>query len=99
MVMEGSGCEIEQNGKQCDKPNGVIKSSDFSIDHILNKAGSVLAKPRVTNEVFNIASTERIDRFLIDNQNSFTPILNWLQYSRYRPPRLPRTSTLQNLSI
>lgn len=83
--------------KPLNKPNFVNKPSNFSIDHILNNAGSTRDKyisdcdnQMTANEIQNL-NNERSDHFLIEsNVHQYPPILNWLQYTRYKPPRLPR---------
>lgn len=77
------------------KPQFVNKPSNFSIDHILNSAGSTrdkytidCGKQRTTNDSHNL-NNQHSDHFLIES-NQYPPILNWLQYTRYKPPRLPR---------
>lgn len=77
-----------------DRPNDndiVLKQSDFSIDHILNKAGVkdtynfCIADFSVHNKVggqYGAQSNHNVC-------NTFVPMLNWLQYTRYRPPKLP----------
>lgn len=79
--------------------------SIFTIEHILNKAGSM----RQTNSNFadtmnnttEVISARRNSQNQSESdQNSpvnchlehlkvLPPILNWLQYTRYKPPRLP----------
>lgn len=86
------------NQKPLNKPNYVHKPSNFSIDHILSNAGSTRDKymsecgNQPTNEMHNL-SNDRSDHFSIENDvHPYPPILNWLQYTRYKPPRLPRKS-------
>lgn len=72
-----------------------VKCSDFSIDHILNRAGSKhsvgerIEKYQIESEFFDRSKDFSMDESQMD-QNSFTPILHWLQYTRYHPPKLPR---------
>lgn len=87
------------NDKSLNKPNFAQKPSNFSIDHILSSAGSTrdqyisnCRKP-TANELGNMS--DKSDHFLIDNDvHAYPPILNWLQYTRYKPPRLPSKYTL-----
>lgn len=88
------------------KPIVVSKPSDFSIDHILNNAGSS-SKDKCSTVDDNKSSSDNSntrDCYLLDsNVHQYPPILNWLQYSRYKPPRLPRkhkthTNKLQNFN-
>ncbi|XP_055373717.1 homeobox protein MSX-1 [Condylostylus longicornis] len=59
--------------------NNEIKISDFSIDHILNRAGE------------NFCGTNNSNINTCTNLMLRTaPIFDWLQYTRYRPPKLPR---------
>lgn len=91
--------------KSLHKPNFVQKPSNFSIDHILKSAGST--RDKYISECRNQTATElsklneTSDHFLIDNNvHQYPPILNWLQYTRYKPPRLPSEYTLcMNSSI
>lgn len=85
-----------------EKPNVLSKPSNFSIDHILNSAGAPIDKCSVTVEskskspnhnknTQNGYVNETRDCYIMDsNVHQYPPILNWLQYSRYKPPRLPR---------
>lgn len=79
------------------------KTSDFSIDHILNKAGSSVSQ---RDEYRCHSGENHVPHYHYDNRNELMsddymhcgPILNWLQYSRYHPPRLP-SECLQNNAI
>lgn len=82
------------NEKALNKPNGAQKPSNFSIDHILSSAGST--RDKYISDCRNATAGElsklsdKSDHFLIDNDvHQYPPILNWLQYTRYKPPRLP----------
>lgn len=71
-----------------------LKCSDFSIDHILNRAGSRQIEHQLDDK-FEMRKLENrpmndMSDFYIENSTNFTPILNWLQYTRYHPPKLPR---------
>lgn len=59
-----------------------LKQSDFSIDHILNRAGAGISN-----------SPEKYIQcpsFYNKNLNKFnSPSLDWLHYTRYHPPKLP----------
>lgn len=66
------------------KPNvSPQKISDFSIDHILNRAGP---KNVMENHLNFIEKLERKTQGF----NHETPVFDWLYYTRYHPPRLPR---------
>lgn len=89
-------------------PNIMSKPSNFSIDHILNSAGTsidkcstVESKSPNDNDIQNGFVSDTRDCYLMDsNVHQYPPILNWLQYSRYKPPRLPRKLyTLQNFVL
>lgn len=81
-----------------ERPNVMHKPSNFSIDHILNSAGATIDKcatveSRSLNDknIQNGYVNETRDCYIMDNNvHQYPPILNWLQYSRYKPPRLPR---------
>lgn len=85
-----------------EKPNVMSKPSNFSIDHILNSAGgaSIDKCSTVESKYSNNKNTQNNtfggdtrDCYIMDNNiHQYPPILNWLQYSRYKPPRLPRKS-------
>lgn len=73
-----------------DRPSNeiVLKQSDFSIDHILNKAGAKYTYTYCTyihNDVRDQCGTQNEH----NEFKAFVPMLNWLQYTRYRPPKLP----------
>lgn len=79
------------------------KSSDFSIDHILNSAGSTKDSKCMTNykkspmRDMRKMYDEANGCFLMDNNShQFPPILDWLQYTRYKPPRLPSKKFFKN---
>lgn len=57
-----------------------VKHSDFSIDHILNRAGSSLVNSGERTVVPCDRIGENVERF------------QWLQCSRYCPPRVPSKS-------
>lgn len=73
------------------------KQSDFSIEHILNKAGvdrngvvyhhHQRLRAKDFSELDKSASG--MDRRNGGNVDEYVPMLNWLNYTRYRPPRLP----------
>lgn len=78
-----------------------LRQSDFSIDHILNRAGERSSPPKQLPVEFHHDSfaienpTKHFDErmmfanHLIDLSDSpKVPIFNWLQYTRYRPPKL-----------
>lgn len=69
----------------------IVRSSNFSIDHILNKAGnnSVMVQQSIERS-FETFNSKNVNTVLMNSERNFTPILDWLQYTRYHPPRLPR---------
>lgn len=75
------------------KPEIMLKVSDFSIDHILNKAGGNSVKQTNQNSILDCdinSSNSSLNYEVFDkNYCNYTPILNWLNYTRYRPPKLP----------
>lgn len=79
------------------KPEIMLKVSDFSIDHILNKAGGDNMKQPNQNSVFDCDINSSESRLKYEqshevfdkNYCNYTPILDWLNYTRYRPPKLP----------
>lgn len=81
------------------EPPIAYKTSDFSIDHILNKAGSSANKHAeyrlrpAENHPLHFAYETRND-LMNEEYLPCGPMLNWLQYSRYHPPRLPRKCVL-----
>lgn len=80
------------------KPIIVNRPSNFSIDHILNSAGSTREKcPSDCSKSPNDEMQRVYDAntcYLMDNNgHQYPPILDWLHYTRYKPPRLPRKST------
>lgn len=81
------------------RPVIVSKPSNFSIDHILSSAGAsadkfstVDSKNCGENNTQNDYVNDTRDCYIMDSNGvqQYPPILNWLQYSRYKPPRLPR---------
>lgn len=84
-------------------------TSDFSIDHILNRAGERFSRKR-TSEHFDTAGTSSSgsssgdesngcelyernlyqDRFAESERFVEIPAFDWLNYTRYNMPRLPR---------
>lgn len=68
----------------------IVRSSNFSIDHILNKAGntSVVVQQSIQHN-FDTLKCKNVNMF-VNRETNFTPILDWLHYTRYHPPRLPR---------
>lgn len=78
------------------KPNFVQKPSNFSIEHILNSAGNTRdqfvsdCSHQAAEAMRHLPST-RNDQYSIDSDiHQYPPILDWLNYTRYKPPRLPR---------
>lgn len=75
--------------KETDAPisnNVTQKISDFSIDHILHRAGAKTAGTKVEN---NIHFMERKSQEFVHE----VPVFDWLYYTRYHPPRLPRAGS------
>jgi hypothetical protein len=60
-----------------------IRQSDFSIDHILNRAGA--SKCCDTN-IGDLQKTLGSESY---QQIADQPIFDWIYYTRYRPPKLP----------
>lgn len=76
----------------CIKPEvATPKLSDFSIDHILNRAGSkaVTASQVMESNLSFIEKLERKKQELTQD----APVFDWLYYTRYHPPRLPRAGS------
>lgn len=74
---------------KADERLAVQKLSDFSIDHILNRAGSRTAASHVEHQLNLVEKFGRKDqRFAHD-----APVFDWLYYTRYHPPRLPRAGS------
>lgn len=70
--------------------------SIFTIDHILNKAGNLKQnhsseqyQQSIDNQSYSDDQSDENASFSIDKLNQYPPILGWLQYTRYKPPRLP----------
>lgn len=82
---------INERMNEC-KYEPPYKLSDFSIDHILNKAGSSVQKQSY-NEIYHGNGADFYYKYANDRlgeeYSDCSPILNWLQYTRYQPPRLP----------
>ncbi len=76
------------------KKDVTVKSSNFSIDHILNKAGENISN------CCKISETNVLDeRFTNKYSNELLPMFSWLQYTRYRPPKLTRKYKWINESV
>lgn len=76
----------------CDKickKEVTVKSTNFSIDHILNKAGENISNCCKTSEK-NVLH----ERFSSKCPSELFPMFSWLQYTRYRPPKLTRKPCL-----
>lgn len=59
------------------------KTSNFTIDHILNKAGET------KSDRYKVSGSSVLDEnFSNKYRNEFLPMFSWLQYTRYRPPKL-----------
>uniref|UniRef100_A0A1B0CX65 Homeobox domain-containing protein n=2 Tax=Lutzomyia longipalpis TaxID=7200 RepID=A0A1B0CX65_LUTLO len=85
-----------------EKKNLCVKQSDFSIEHILNRAGENTAtttrrKPEIQDlrelsflhHWQGCSSPQFIPQSSV-NVQSHSQHLSWLQYTRYHPPKLPR---------
>lgn len=57
-------------------------SSNFTIDHILNKAGEN------RSNICKLSDKSVLENSLNKYANEFLPMFSWLQYTRYRPPKL-----------
>lgn len=88
--MEHFSCE-SLNGALLKPTSGGCKQSDFSIDHILNKAGD--GEKKCDNQRLNVKDFSELSgmnrKMIADNNDQYMPMLNWLNYTRYRPPKLP----------
>lgn len=57
--------------------------SNFTIDHILNRAGEKYSK-------LEINLSEKINNnHNLNSEKMIFPIFDWLNYTRYKPPKLP----------
>lgn len=54
--------------------------SDFSIDYILNRAG--------VNSCITMPERIKTESNTFEPINYHVPMFDWLQYTRYKPPRL-----------
>lgn len=84
--------KMREQNQQIDHQHLVISISDFSIDHILNRAGERCKR------VEDCEECPKIDSQTMENfyKNQTPPQFDWLQNTRYRPPRLPRKDILQS---
>lgn len=87
---------IFDHKKSIHQPIVMNKPSNFSIEHILSSAGSrkdkhVLDCSKRPKDEIKPLYTDRSECYIMDNNvvHQYPPILNWLQYTRYKPPRLP----------
>jgi hypothetical protein len=69
--------DCEQETKQCPAMIS-LRQSDFSIDHILNRAGEQNDR-FLRNSDISFGNLQQMDQ----------PIFDWIYYTRYRPPKLP----------
>lgn len=67
------------------KKDITVKSSNFSIDHILNKAGENISNCCKMSEN-NVLEESFSNKY----SSELLPMFSWLQYTRYRPPKLTR---------
>lgn len=74
------------------KADVAVRSSNFSIDHILNKAGnnSAMVQQTVERNFDTLMNNKNVNAMFVKSETNYTPILDWLHYTRYHPPRLPR---------
>ncbi|CAD7084205.1 unnamed protein product [Hermetia illucens] len=68
---------------ECQKKEKQDRVSDFSIDHILNRAGE------------KCTCVRKCEATVVDSERQLEPevampMFDWLQYTRYRPPKIPR---------
>lgn len=67
--------------------NDIVKQSDFSIDHILNRAGNRMqCDSNINSNIYRNCSGFNGEE---SGFSRCTPMFSWLQYTRYRPPKLP----------
>lgn len=92
MDLKSGDCDQMLN-RQNDN-NIIVKQSDFSIDHILNRAGNrnnkcdnLIMNKNLLYHNYNTESNSSDESN--SYPNNFTPMFSWLQYTRYRPPKLP----------
>lgn len=86
--MDLSGCRKNSHREYCEemcKKDVTLKTSNFTIDHILNKAGENIRNCCKLSEN-NVLD----DRFTNQYASELIPMFSWLQYTRYRPPKLTR---------
>lgn len=67
---------------ECQKKEKQDRVSDFSIDHILNRAGE------------KCTCVRKCEATVVDSERQLEPevampMFDWLQYTRYRPPKIP----------
>lgn len=83
-------------------PIAMLRLSDFSIDHILHRAGGQpchrrqhTSPPRATDDDdFPTALQKQLSPHYVDDHHrqvptdcTSVPMFNWLHYTRYHPPR------------
>lgn len=61
------------------------KQSDFSIDHILNRAGNVNLRCDTIRPRINLS--DECNEFKHNFTNECLPMFSWLNYTRYKPPK------------
>lgn len=84
--MNSSASECDSSGE---KPI-VLKQSDFSIEHILTRAGEDNQKICYNEITRNFFQNQcKIPSEVQYSGQQCIPMFNWLQYTRYRPPKLP----------
>lgn len=76
--MTSSGRNTEQ--KERDRAQSKSSTSDFTIDHILHRAGST-SVPSYVQKFEAFASD--------DSDNGVLTAFPWLHCTRYRPPKIP----------
>lgn len=88
--MDMSNNNKGMNSSQAKTVSPPPRVSDFSIDHILNRAGSqcnLVQEMKVNTGFFHLNTSTSSQ--LMSQQ---TQMFDWLYYTRYHPPRLPRTN-------
>lgn len=87
---------LPNHNKSMHQQMAVNRPSNFSIEHILSSAGStkekfVLDYSKKRNDDVKPLYPDPTECYVVDNSvvHQYPPILNWLQYTRYKPPRLP----------
>lgn len=91
-IIDLSGDRDERRLVEYMQDNNTVKQSDFSIDHILNRAGKKLQcdNNKISSNFYrNCSEFNGVDESGFSN---CAPMFSWLHYTRYRPPKLPSES-------